>query len=220
MKKVLFIFSVLAILFASCSHQVEHKSKDIKITVQMDTSIIYQEPITAPRYSCDGKLLSQPKLIGMKDVVVPLVLKKDTVISGDSTRQKAGSASTATSHKTSSGLDWLWPVMEFFLGLLLFFLGLFLVALAIWGLIKLAKMIFQKNSKPAAKPSAPATPGAAPTADPALTEPVPPVPPVPPAGSGSIYYIGNVENLHIHSNESVVEPLPKKKPDPRRKGKK
>ena len=207
----------MAIVITSCSHQVEHK-KDVKITVWTDTSFTYQEPITAPRYSCDGKLLSEPKLTGMKDVTVPLSLKKDTVISGDSLFA-AGSVPASTGHKDSSGLDWLWPIMEFFLGILLFVLMIFLVALAIWGLIQLAKKIFSKSSKKVvATPPAPTAPGVASVTSPTPTEPVPPVPPAPPAGSGPIYYIGHVENLHIHNE--TPPPSPAKKPVSRGKSSK
>jgi hypothetical protein len=208
MKNYLFfVIAVLAIFFASCSHQVEQK--DLKISVRLDTFVTNHEPLTAPRYSCDGKLLPEPKLIGMTQTANHFSLKKDTVISREVL------ADHGFSDRKESGYGVFGVIQDLLLlllGILVIALLFFLTALIIWALIRLIKWLFKKRVTPSSDPAAQASTAGSPA--------VPPVPPVPPAGSGPIYYIGNVENLHIHSNESVVAPSPKKKSTSRGKGNK
>jgi hypothetical protein len=200
MKNFLFVIvALLAIFVVGCSPRVEQK--DIKISMQKDTLVSYKEAVTAPLYNCEGKKSCYEKVIGWEERFIPVSICLDTAISKEALANHG--YNEAGNESWSSELDWLWPILMFFLGISLFLLAILLVALLLWGIIHLIRWLFRK--KPA--PAAPVTPASEPVA------PVPPVtPPVPPAGSGPIYYIGHVENLHIHNSTppTPTKPAPKK----------
>ncbi|MFH1608756.1 MAG: hypothetical protein ABH951_01905 [Patescibacteria group bacterium] len=200
MKKFVFlIVAVLAIFFVSCSPRVE---QPLKISMHKDTIVSYKEAITAPLFSCDGKKSCYEKVIGWKDVSIPISLSKDTTVYGDFYRVEP--VSETTDYDRYFG--WLFRLPIEVLWILLFPLLL----LVIWGLVAFFSWLFRRRRPVAPAPAAPAPASPAPV--------VPPAPPVVPvAGSGPTYYyyFGRVENLHIHNNEPPVIP-----PAPRARAKK
>ncbi|MEI6022268.1 MAG: hypothetical protein WCQ32_00255 [bacterium] len=90
MKRVLILVFAISAILTSCSNNEQtYPAKDITVQMSLDTSIYTQVAKTAPRYGCNGKKLSQPKLVGYETQLIPIKLHGSKTLSGDSL-QKAG----------------------------------------------------------------------------------------------------------------------------------
>ncbi len=154
MKKVFFLAILIATTaLMSCSKDVSKKQVDKKITVTADTTILVPgetRVLTAPRWSCSGKKLSQPKLLGVetgKPTPLRVQVSKDTTITG---------LATITTSDNSSDPFGLWPVLW---GILQLFAFLILLVITAW----IIKWIFsnwpQRSTTSSTPAVAPATKG-------------------------------------------------------------
>jgi hypothetical protein len=131
MKKIIFSIVILfTVIFSACDSS-DNKKFYKKVTVTTDTTIMMPGSIevkTAPRWSCSGKKLPQPKLLAVENgpmVPMKVSVAKDTVVTfGNEDIVPAVSGNSYSSNEGSGFLP----------DLLRWLLGIILVALTLWGL--------------------------------------------------------------------------------------
>ncbi len=152
MKRLLTILVAVMAIMTACSSEQMPVTKDIRITQTVDTVITYPSPLTAPRYSCNGKVLIFPKLIGSENKTTSFSVTADTVISGAALKEM-GYVYSPTSDSATAGMfsgmpNWLWSLLK-----VLFWLAVLLLAL--WLLYELIRLI-KTNLSPWNSSSVPA----------------------------------------------------------------
>lgn len=120
------ILAIASLVIVSCSSpRVEQKPSDVKISWQVDTMFSCQEPVTKPRFSCNGQVLPDPKLIGMRQVQNLLKFQKDTIISADSLLKWGYVPVGKTATKSArSDFSWLWDILKWIGSIVLIVAGI------------------------------------------------------------------------------------------------
>ncbi len=133
MKKIIFSGIILSLVFlVSCSSD-DSKQFAKKVTVTADTTIMVPgetNVVTAPRWSCAGKRLPQPKLVAVENgpmSPVKVTTTKDTVITFGDDDAVLGGTGGGSSSSSNEGIGFLPELLKWLFAIIA-------VALTLWFL--------------------------------------------------------------------------------------
>lgn len=165
MKKSFSFAILIAIItvFAACNKNNETLKVGPGITIMTDSVVcVSAEPITAPRYGCNGKVLTHPKFLGMdytNTVVIPPKEKNipDSLLRAKGYEYTGSTSATSIKPMPASGFEsdkkkggvvessvFPWPV-DIWKALAIILLTIALILFGIWLLWHLARLLWDNK---------------------------------------------------------------------------
>lgn len=180
MRKFLFFFLGVFTFFCmttltSCGNK---KAKPTSVTILLDTTVTSTMPITAPRWDCNGKLLPEPKLVGVDIHEHKIQLTKTLTVDENnnisiSDDLGAGTPTIVEPYPVQPVYKpsfWEYSWFPYIVGMLLFLISIALIFLFLLFLYHLLRYLLNDKKENTTTKNETPSPSPAPVASPTVSE--------------------------------------------------